>query len=182
MLATCPRRRSFKQPMSLGVLKGAPSNGDRETFRAHTESAIREGVDAERWLDSVRYGVLLGSKEWIEKIQVLLEGDTREQPTFHAAAKQRCGFETLAAAISEEFDEPWEALKDRRGHPARALAIVLARRHTALKLKQIGEYCGGIDYAAVSQANRRMENTLRQNSDLEAVLKRITKQITNVKC
>ena len=31
-----------------------------------------------------------------------------------------------------------------------------------MKLKQIGERCGGMDYAAVSQAQHRMENKLRQ--------------------
>jgi REP element-mobilizing transposase RayT len=81
--------------------------------------------------------------------------------------------------LQKEFEETWEALRDRRGHPARSFAIVLSRRHTALKLKQIGEYCGGMDYAAVSQANHRMENTLRQNRDLAAAMRRIAKRITN---
>ena len=48
--------------------------------------------------------------------------DERVQPALHAATKQEVSFEAIAAAVSEEFDEPWEALKDRWGHPARALA------------------------------------------------------------
>ena len=53
-------------------------------------------------------------------------------------------------------------------HPARSLAIVLSRRHTALTLREIGERCGGSDYAAVSQAQHRMETKLRENMPLAA--------------
>ena len=91
----------------LGCFEGRSQEQRKKTFREHTESAIREGVDTERWLDSVRYGVLLGSEEWIEKIQILLEGDTREQPALHAASKQKCSFDAIAGAISKEFEAPW---------------------------------------------------------------------------
>ena len=59
-------------------------------------------------------------------------------------------FDGARRAVAEEFDELWEALKDRWGHPARSLAIVLCRRHAAFKSRQIGEHCGGMDNAAVS--------------------------------
>ena len=41
-------------------------------------------------------------------------------------------------------------LVERRGHPARALAIVLSLRHTSLSLREIAERCGGSDYAAAT--------------------------------
>ena len=164
----------------LGCFKGRSQQQRRKAFREYTESTIREGVETEQLLDLVRYGVLLGSQEWTEKVRPLLDGDTREQPALHASTKQGLDFDAVAAAISEEFDEPWETLKDRWGHPARSLAIVLCRRHTALRLKQIGEHCGGMDYAAVSQAQHRMENKLRQERSLAAAMKRINKRLAKV--
>ena len=166
----------------LDCFEGRSQQQQRKAFREYTESAIREGVESERLLDLVRYGVLLGGEEWTEKLRLLLDGDRRERPGLHAARRQEVGFDVVAAAVAEEFGEPWEALKERWGHPARALAIVLCRRHTALKLKHIGEHCGGMDYAAVSQAQHRMENKLRLERPLAAVLKRITKRLTNVEC
>ena len=48
-----------------------------------------------------------------------------------AVRLRRCG--------TIEFEEQWETLRDRWGHPTRSLAIVLCRRHTSFKVKQIGE-------------------------------------------
>jgi hypothetical protein len=82
-----------------------------------------------------------------------------------------------AQSISKEFAEPWKALEERRGHPARALAIVLSRRHTSLSLREIGEHCCGADYAAVSQVKHRMEAKLRDNKRLAAMAERIAKRL-----
>ena len=108
---------------------------------------------------------------------VLLNGDEREQRALAAARKDGVAFEDIAASIAREFGEPWEDLKNRRGHPARSLAIVLSRRHTALTLREIGERCGGSDYAAVSHAQHQMETRLRENMSLAAIAKRIAKHL-----
>jgi hypothetical protein len=44
-----------------------------------------------------------------------------------------------------------------------------------LKLTEIGERCGGADYAAVSQAKHRMETKLRQDRLLATIANRIIK-------
>jgi hypothetical protein len=160
----------------LGCFDGRSLKQQRKTFRDYTESALREGVESDRLLECVRYGVLLGSQEWTAKMRVLLSGDAREQPALQAARKETVGFEQIAAAIAREFGESWDNLKSRRGHPARSLAIVLSRRRTALTLRAIGERCSGSDYAAVAQAQHRMETKLRHNARLAAVADRITKQ------
>ena len=72
-------------------------------------------------------------------MRVLLSGDEREQRGLAAARKEGIAFADIAASIAREFGGPWEDLKYRRGQPARSLAIVLSRRHTALTLREIGE-------------------------------------------
>jgi hypothetical protein len=161
----------------LGYFDGRSQQQQRKTFRAYTESAIREGIDSDLLLERVRYGALLGSEEWTAKMRGLLSGNEREQRALGAARNEAIGLERIAKSVAREFGEPWDSLKNRRGHPARALAIVLSRRHTALTLREIGERCGGSDYAAVAQARHRMETKLRADSRLAAIAKRIAKML-----
>ena len=72
---------------------------------------------------------------------------------------------------------PGAELEKRRGHPAKGLVIVMCRRHTALKLHEIGERWRQMDYAAVSQACRRMEQKISRDPSLAARAKRIAKQL-----
>lgn len=122
-------------------------------------------------------GVLLGSQEWTAKMRRLLDGDEREHPALQAARREAIGFETVVEAVVEEFGEPWEELRVRHGHPARALAIVLCPRHTSLTLSEIGARLGGSDYAAVSQAQKRMEKKLLHDPHLAVIARRIAKHL-----
>jgi len=161
----------------LGCFEGGSQQQQKKAFRDYTESPIREGVEGDGLMERIRYGVLLGSQEWTAKMRVLLSGNEREQTALRAARKEATTFEQIATSIAREFGESWDSLKTRRGHPARSLAIVLSRRHTALTLHEIGERCGGSDYAAVAQACHRMETKLRTNASLAAIAKRIAKQL-----
>jgi hypothetical protein len=71
-------------------------------------------------------------------MRVLLSGNERELRGLEGARREGVGFEDITNAIAREFGEPWSALQRRRGHPARALAFVLSRRHTAFTLREIG--------------------------------------------
>ena len=81
----------------LGCFEGRSQQQQRKSSE-YTESAIREGLESEGLLYLVRYGVLLGGEEWTAKLRLLLDGDRREQPALHAAAKQDVSFDAVAAA------------------------------------------------------------------------------------
>ena len=161
----------------LGLFVGRSPEQRRRTLREYTEYPIREGIEGDGLLERVRYGALLGSEEWTEKMRALLIGNERELSALKRARRESVGFDEIAELISKEFGEPWKALAERRGHPARALAMVLSRRHTSLSLREIGEHCGGSDYAAISQAKHRMEAKLRDNKRLAAMVERIAKRL-----
>ena len=161
----------------LGCFEGESAPEQRKALRKFTESAIREGIETDRFFERIRYGVLLGSQEWTAKMRRLLDGDEREHPALQAARREAIGFETVVEAVADEFGEPWEELRVRHGHPARALAIVLCRRHTSLTLSEIGARLGGSDYAAVSQAQKRMEKKLLHDPRLAVIARRITKHL-----
>lgn len=161
----------------LGLFEGQSAEQRRRSLRDYTEYPIREGIEGDGLLERVRYGAFLGSEEWTENMRTLLIGNEREQGALKRARRERVGFEEIAASISKESGEPWKALVERRGHPARALAIVLSRRHTSLSLREIGERRGGTDYAAVSQAKHRMEAKLHDDKRLAAMAERIAKRL-----
>ncbi|MGI8437319.1 MAG: hypothetical protein ACR2NX_10510, partial [Chthoniobacterales bacterium] len=54
-------------------------------------------------------------------------------------------------------EEPWENFRDRYGDWGRDLALWLGRTQCGLKLRELGEQAGGIDYATVSAATARWE-------------------------
>jgi chromosomal replication initiation ATPase DnaA len=60
--------------------------------------------------------------------------------------------------------------------------MVLCRRLTALSLREIGQCCGGLDYAAVGQAHHRMERKLATHRSLARIADRLTARLRNVKC
>ena len=161
----------------LACFEGGSAAQRRAALRGFTEAAIREGVEGDDLMERVRCGALLGSEQWLGKLQRLLKGNAREQPQLGKLNREEVGFERIAQAVAAQFKEPWEELLVRRGHPARDLAVVLARKRTPLSLKEIGDSCGAMDYAAVHQACTRMrqrmasDRTLQRTADLiEALL------------
>jgi REP element-mobilizing transposase RayT len=173
----CRGPGELQQTGVLGCFEGNTDEERRSALRDHTERAIREGVEGDTLLDRVRYGVLLGSEEWMGKMRGLLSGDAREQTAIRRARKEAAGFEEVSAAIARTYGQAWEMISVRRGHPARGLAIVLCRRHTALTLNEIGERLGGMDYAAVSQACHRMEQKMIKKLDLAATAELIAARL-----
>ena len=157
----------------LACFEGAGEGQRRRALREFVEEPIREGQQGDGVLERVRYGALLGSEEWMGKMRRLIKGDGREQPQLERLHREEIGFDQIAVAVAEEFGEPWTELMNRRGNPARDMAIVLSRRHTALGLKQVGEHCGGMDYSAVLQACSRMRKKIALEPPLQRTLKRI---------
>jgi hypothetical protein len=50
--------------------------------------------------------------------------------------------------------EAWSAVSERHGNAARELAMLIARGHSPMTLREIGQKLGGMSYAAVSDAAR----------------------------
>jgi hypothetical protein len=81
-----------------------------------------------------------------------------ESPIAQSTGVQPCGPRFPVKERPERSPANGQMLaKSRREHSERSLAIVLSSRHTTLTLREIGERCGGLDYAGVSQAHHRME-------------------------
>ena len=96
-----------------------------------------------------RYSVCAGQAT----VQKLLRGQSREQPAVRAL--RRRDFAEVVAVVSRLKGEAWESYRDRHGDWGRDLALWLARTQCGLRLRELGELVGGLDYATVSVAMLR---------------------------
>ncbi len=65
----------------------------------------------------------------------------------------------------------------RRGGVGRALTMWAARRYAGLTLREIGAALGGLAYAAVSMAVRRLEKKTANETGLRLAMRRITRML-----
>ncbi len=68
-------------------------------------------------------------------------------------------------------------IEERRGDWGRDLAWYLGQRKCGLALRELGELSGGVDYATVSAAARRMERRLSKDKALAQKAKQVEKEI-----
>ena len=121
----------------------------------------------------------IGAERFIARIGALLNGEYREQPMRKQLAGQK-RFEDVVGVIEREKGEPWERFKNRRGDWGRDLVLVLARRHSGMKLKELGTRVGGLDYGAVSEAIRRLERQIIVDRKLNALYTRLRDELLKI--
>ena len=132
--------------------------GGKERYRTRVRQMITRGVDVNE-NEKLRESLVLGSREFMEKLRGMVGGPDREQAGKREFAR-RYSFADVIRAVEAATGESWTDVRNRHGHPARALVISIARRSCGMTLRQIGEELGGIDYAAVCMMDRRFQERL----------------------
>ena len=84
--------------------------------------------------------------------------------------------------IRQKLNPLWELLAKRQGHPARDLGIVLCCKNTGTRLMEIGERMSGMDYAAVSQACKRMEKRIESERTPARAMAKIEHKLNRIEC
>jgi chromosomal replication initiation ATPase DnaA len=115
------------------------------------------------WKAQIKYTVLLGSVEFVDRMRKLLRGDRDQQTGVRRGAVERLPWPQIVSAVSEVWNRPWQELLSARGSGAREAALFIGRTRARLRLKELGQLAGGIHHNAVSIAIRRF--TARLNSD-----------------
>ena len=102
--------------------------------------ALEESLQADRQAEAggPACSTARKSRSAFETVQALLSGNEREQGARKWARPESVSFGGTAESICRSLGEPCIAPAERRGHPARALAIVLSRWDTSLTLREIG--------------------------------------------
>ena len=104
--------------------------------------------------ESLEGGIVLGSKEWVDEMRRVVKGDEKEQRELRKL-KLRPDWKQVVEAVEAVKGERWESFRDRIGDWGRDVALLLGRREGGLKLGELGELCGGLDYRSVGGAIKK---------------------------
>jgi REP-associated tyrosine transposase len=162
----------------LAAGDGAVKTAQRQSYRQYVEEAIREGLPASPW-ERLEAQILLGGAEFIRQMKRKAMGNTREQPQLKRL-RQRPGFARIVAAVEAEKGESWKAFRDRQGDWGRDVALYLGRRRGGMRLRELAEAAGGIDYSCVQVAVFRIGQKLSQNQKLQRVVSKLESQLYDV--
>ena len=85
----------------------------------------------------------------------------------------------IVSAVEKAKGEPWERFSVRHGDWGRDAALWLGRRRGRLRLAQLGQLAGGMDYTAVGQAVSRFGRRLASEAKLRREVAKIESQLSN---
>ena len=163
------------------ILKLGGGGGVKERqreYRRYVESAVREGMEASPW-EQLRGQLVLGTQQMWEQVRRRVGGPKREQPQARGFGR-RLEFAEIVRAVEEFKGEAWGVFRDRHGDWGRDLALYWGRRHGGMRLARLGQEVGGVDYAAVSTAIKRMEKRLQEDKRLNELARRAESKLLKV--
>ena len=142
-------------------------------YRRESEEAAAVGEWETDWKRDLAATLLLGSREFVDRMKALLEGDRREQTGLRKSSQGTLGWEEITAAISKLWGQDWEALRAARGNGALSAALYFGRNYSDKTLRELGELVGGMQYPAVTMAVRRFAQRLETDPVMARKIKRL---------
>lgn len=129
-----------------------------------------KGVNWERYKKDIYAGVILGAKEFTQRIKERIKNQklSKEVPSSRKLkirkSKQRI-LELVCKFYEKMIDEVF-----RQKSEARKVAIYLLRKYTEMSLNAISELFGGIHYSGISKTVKRIEEERKINVTLDKKL------------
>lgn len=145
----------------------------RRRYRREVEALV-DGLESP-WENLVG-GLLLGNAEWAERFKGSLVGDACEQTSVRKL-KSRPDWSRVVTEVEREKGEKWEKFRDEYGDWGRDLALVLGKRECGLKLRELGELCGGIDYRTVGTAATKLLRSMDRDPKLRQRYERVRMRV-----
>jgi REP element-mobilizing transposase RayT len=147
----------------------------RKAYRQFVEAPLRDGMLESPW-ERLQAGVLLGSAEFVRRWRARATGDAREQPQFRRL-QPRITFADVVRAVERLKAEPWEQFRDRYGDWGRDMVLWVARRHGGLRLRQLAQEIGGLDYGSVAMASKRFAKQLETDRSLRQHYEQLKREL-----
>ena len=141
---------------------------------------VEEGLlrEIENPFEAVQWQMVLGTESFAQKVKDKLGSDrAREVSGVGAARSDATGPEAFVMRVAKHYQMPLERMLAKPPYASEAhnVAMWLLWQKAGLTLREIGTLFGQIDYVAVSQRIRRVEQRLTKERKL-----RQTCQILNV--
>lgn len=149
-----------EEEMILGALHGARRIGNRE--RQRYRAFVEEGLvrEIENPFEAVKWQTVLGSESFAQTLQDGLKEIKRKGREMTAVRRgtKRKDPEELVEQVARIYKVDKEVLLKRGGYgmEARSAAMALVWERCDISLRDIGELFGAMDYAAVAQRIRRI--------------------------
>ena len=148
----------------------------RRKYRQEAEALIGKEAGASPW-GSLEGGILLGAREWVEQMRRMVKGNEKEQREVRAL-KVRPSWKQVLAAVEAVRKEKWDSFRDRYGDWGRDLALLMGRRECGLKLGELGELCGGLDYRTVGGAVKKAIARVERDRECQRAYASVQKALT----
>lgn len=145
----------------------------RREYRKAVQGRLTGGAKGDR-MERLHDALAVGSEAFSEKIRGVLRHAGREM----AGRGKVRGVVSLAhvmKAVEHQLGEP--VVKGKRGGTGRDMALLLGRDLCGLTLRSMGEQMGGMDYASVHMAIRRLEQKMERNPVVKRHLECIKREI-----
>lgn len=107
----------------------------------------------------------------------VVKGDEKAQREVRAL-KVRPKWKEVISAAEGVKGEKWDCFRDRHGDWGRDLALLLGRRECGLKLAELGELCGGLDYRTVGSAVTKAIARVGKHREFQKAYASAQKQLT----
>lgn len=145
--------------LKLGtILERAGGKSQKECqarYRKDLEEYVRGGY-GEGWAARLRNGLAVGTDGFVRRVKDGVRRIKREWTGKRELSRRR-SFAEVIRAVEKVKGEPWEKFVGRHGDWWRDLALRAARECTGMTHAELGAAAGGLDYAAVNTAVRRLE-------------------------
>ena len=145
----------------------------QHSYQQYVEEAVRDGLPESPW-QAVQGQIILGDDEFVERMR---ERAAAGHGRLAEALARMPKFEQITAAVEKLKGEKWMDFRDRRNDWGRDLALYLARRHTGLKLDDLGRVCE-LDGRTVGWAVQRFTRRIANDEAIAAAVKIVTARIT----
>ena len=136
--------------------------GSRPAYRKLVQQYVTRGM-APAQFETLSERVAIGSTEFLDRVKRMVSVTSPEQPDRSFVAS-RVAFEDIVEAVERTKGEAWSQFNGRYGDWGTAMALYLARQHSGLTLREIGECAGGMAYKAVSAQVSRFKKRLTDDA------------------
>lgn len=145
-------------------------------YRRDVRQRLTHGIYPSRE-ERLRDALAIGSASFLREIRVQAAGGSRET-SGKRALRRGISFGSIVTAVEQVLGGEVRELFARRGGTGKALAMWAARRYGGLTLRETGEAVGGLDYAAVSIAIKRLLRQAATNRTLRTQMARIENMLS----
>ena len=146
--------------------------GERKGYRKLAEDRLKGGQEEDLW-SALRWGLVLGSEAFADSMRRQLK--IGRETAGRKGLRKRIAWEHWVRVMEELKGEPWASFRDRHGDWGRDVTLWAARRYGGFTLMELAKAAGGVDYTAIYQSTRRLEQRAKTDENLKAMMKRYMK-------